>query len=95
MADRERGRFRSFLLEALKNYVSDERDRANTKKRGGGQKLLSLDLEFAESRYRLKPSQELTPEKLFERHWAETLIDRAFTRLRKKYADRGNERQFE
>ena len=80
MIERGRGRFRSFLLAALKNYVSNERNKAFAQKRGGGQKLLSLDLEFAENRYRLKPSQEMTPEKLFERNWAEMLIDRALTR---------------
>jgi RNA polymerase sigma factor (sigma-70 family) len=93
--DRERGKFRSFLLAALKNHASDERDKAHAQKRGGGEKTLSLDLEFAEKRYLLAPSQELTPDKLFDRHWAETLIDRAFARLREEYAERGKERLFE
>jgi DNA-directed RNA polymerase specialized sigma24 family protein len=66
-ADRERGRFRSFLLTSFKNFLADEWDKAKAQKRGGGQLAIPLDLESAESRYRLEPADELTPERLFER----------------------------
>ena len=62
---REKGRFRSFLLASLKNFLADEWDKAQAQKRGGGQALLSLD-NTAEGRYRLEPADNLTPDKLFE-----------------------------
>jgi RNA polymerase sigma-70 factor (ECF subfamily) len=80
--DREKGRFRSFLLAACKHFLSNERDRARAKKRGGGQKLVSIDVADAETRYRLEPSHVLTPEKLFERRWAMTLLEQVLANLR-------------
>ena len=65
--DRAKGKFRSFLLAALKHFLADERDKARTQKRGGGRVLISLDAQDAEERYQLEPTHELTPEKLFER----------------------------
>jgi RNA polymerase sigma-70 factor (ECF subfamily) len=59
----ERGRFRSFLLAALKNFLADARDKARAQKRGGGRELLSLDTQSAEEMYRLEPVNTLTPEK--------------------------------
>ena len=81
--ERDRGRFRSFLLASLKHFLSNERDRANAQKRGGGASLLSLDavIQAGELRYSLEPRSELTPDKLFERQWALTVIDRVITRL--------------
>ena len=84
--DRDRGRFRTFLLTALKHYISKERDRARAKKRGGGTISFSLDVTDAEERYRLEPSHDLTPEKIFERRWARTLLDRVVQRLGEEYA---------
>jgi len=69
-ADPNRGRFRSFLLASLKNFVAKERARGRALKRGGDRKLLSLNIEDGERRYRLKRADELSPEKLFERSWA-------------------------
>ena len=81
LADSKRGKFRSFLLAALKNFPADERDHAQAKKRGGGRKILSLDFENAESQYTLQPAQQLDPEKLFERSWALTVLERTMARL--------------
>lgn len=79
------GRFRSFLLACLRHFLSNERDRARTIKRGGPHPPLSLDMETAEGRYLIEPRDELTPEKIFDRRWALTLLDRALTRLRNEH----------
>jgi len=94
-AQRERGRFRSFLLTALKNHVSDEKSRDRALKRGGGRKILPLDIQSAEARYSLEPAHDLTPERLFDRHWARTLIDQALVDLRLHYAGTGQENLFD
>ena len=78
----ERGRFRSFLLTALKNFLANEWKKTHAAKRGGTRPALSLDFEAGDSRYRLEPSHELTPERLYERKWALTLLDRVLGRLR-------------
>lgn len=83
---REGGRFRSFLLTALKRFLANEWDRARAAKRGGEQVIVSLDRDTAESRYRLEPAHELTPEKLFERQWAQALLQNVFKTLRQEYA---------
>jgi RNA polymerase sigma factor (sigma-70 family) len=85
LADSKRGKFRSFLLAALKNFLADERDRARAKKRGGDHKILSLDFENAESQYTLQPAQQLPPEKLFERSWALTVLERTMARLQDEF----------
>src|SRR5262249_25977816 len=69
-ADKERGKFRSFLLASFKHFLSKERDRAQAQKRGRGGKLLSLDFEAGEKRYSLEPAHDLTAEKMYERRWA-------------------------
>jgi len=84
--DRRKGRFRSFLLAAIKHFLADERDKAKTQKRGGGQVPISLDAQAAEDRFRLEPAHELTPEKLFERRWALSLLGKVFDRLAQDYA---------
>ncbi len=85
LADSKRGKFRSFLLAALKNFLADERDRARAKKRGGEHKILSLDFENAESQYTLQPAQQMPPEKLFERSWALTVLERTMVRLQDEF----------
>jgi RNA polymerase sigma factor (sigma-70 family) len=80
--DRERGRFRTFLVAAFRHYVTNERDRERAQKRGGDQPPLRLDLQDAEQRYRLEPSHNLTPERIYERRWALTLLERSMERLR-------------
>jgi RNA polymerase sigma-70 factor (ECF subfamily) len=93
-ADRERGRFRTFLLSALKNYLKDEWKREKAGKRGGGRVLLSLDFESIEDLCRRDSLQELSPDVVFVRRWAVTMMDRALDRLRYAYAASGREDLF-
>ena len=94
-ASPERGRFRSFLLTSLKNFLANEWDRANAQKRGGGRERLSLDWEVGESRLSLEPAHTDTPEREFERQWALTLLDNVVRRLQDEFALAGKSRQFE
>ena len=94
-ADPNKGRFRTFLLHALTQFLADQRERANTLKRGGGQVFVSLDEEAPEDRYRLEVPDELTPEKLFERRWAETVLERALDRLRGEFVASGKQKDYE
>lgn len=82
-ADPERGRFRSFLLAALKFYLADERDRARAQKRGGGQPLFSLDVdvESAEARYEVEADPEQSPDTLFAKRWALEVLEHTHARL--------------
>jgi RNA polymerase sigma-70 factor (ECF subfamily) len=93
--DPGKGKFRSFLLASLKNFLSDQRSKEAALKRGGGVAPVSLDAEEAEGRYRLEPADEATPERIFERQWALAVIEQAMARLRKRYADSGKENHFE
>jgi DNA-directed RNA polymerase specialized sigma24 family protein len=94
-ADPAKGRFRAFLLASCKNFLANEHDRAGAQKRGGGRSSASINVSGAEGRYSLEPSHDLTPEKLFERRWAVTLLDQALARLRKEFTDKGKEAQFD
>jgi RNA polymerase sigma-70 factor (ECF subfamily) len=93
--DREKGRFRSFLLAACKHFLANERDRARARKRGGGRRPLPLDLRDAEARFGHEPAHTLTAEKLFDRRWALTLLDEVLARLRQEYAGKGKAELFE
>ena len=93
-ADRARGRFRTFLLAALGNFLNKEFDREQALKRGGGRRLFSLDFETAEGRYLREPAESMTPERLFEQRWALTLLDRVMAFLRDEYARMGKETLF-
>jgi DNA-directed RNA polymerase specialized sigma24 family protein len=84
VADRNRGKFRSFLLGSLEHFLAREWTKAHAQKRGGGQAPLSLDETAAENRYLLEPAHELTAEKIFARRWATTLLDQAMARLREE-----------
>ena len=77
----EGGKFRSFLLTCVKHFLANEWDRSRARKRGGGIVILSLDLDDAESRYRLEPADQETPEKIFEKRWALSVIAQAMSRL--------------
>lgn len=94
-ADPNRGRFRAFLLTALKNFIANERQKARAEKRGGGKAVLSLDFDAGESRCQIEPSHELTPEKLYERRWVLTLLDQVLDCLRMELADAGKEPHFD
>jgi RNA polymerase sigma factor (sigma-70 family) len=94
-ADPARGRFRAFLCASIRHFLSNERDRARALKRGGAHPLISLDVETAEGRYELQPRDDLTPEKLFDRHWALTLLERVLTRLREDHVSAGKAELFD
>jgi DNA-directed RNA polymerase specialized sigma24 family protein len=94
-ADRSRGRFRSFLLTNCRYFLANERDRALTLKRGGGQAPLSIDVAAAEGRYERALAHSETPERLYERQWCLTLLDGVFAALRGEYAAAGNEGLFD
>jgi RNA polymerase sigma factor (sigma-70 family) len=85
----ERGRFRAFLLVSVRNFLNNERDRERAAKRGGGRRLLSLDADRAEERLAAEPQDPVTPEILFERSWAQTVIGRVHERLELEAARRG------
>jgi len=93
--EREKGKFRSFLLASLNYYVADVRDRANAQKRGGGREVFSLDAQAAEERYRLEPVDERSPEKIFEYRWAMALLDQVLARLGQEFAEAGKRELFE
>ena len=82
-----KGRFRSFLLASLNHFLANEWDKARTLKRGGGQPAISLDT--AEARYRAEPSEDMSPDRIFERQWARTLLAQVATRLREDYEAAG------
>jgi len=94
-ADPARGRFRSFLLMSLKNFAANEHDREIAKKRGGGVPIVSLELESAEGRFQMEPADNETPEKIFDRRWALTLLERVFSRLKAEGVRSGRHSQFE
>jgi RNA polymerase sigma factor (sigma-70 family) len=82
--DSNRGRFRAFLLASLKHFLANEWDRSQRQKRGGGATLLSLDYHGADTRYQIDPPDNLSPDKLYDRAWATTLLERVITRLREE-----------
>jgi RNA polymerase sigma factor (sigma-70 family) len=87
-ANPEKGRFRAYLLTCLKHFLSNDRRDAGAEKRGGGRPLLSLDADEAES-WQADMQSTATPEQLFERAWALTLLERALGRVREDYEDTG------
>ena len=94
-ADRRKGKFRSFLLAAMKHFLADQRDRARARKRGGGQVILSLDRLDAETRYRREPAQDLTPEKMYEKQWALSVLEWVLSRLQDELVAEGKAPLFE
>jgi RNA polymerase sigma-70 factor (ECF subfamily) len=93
--ERERGRFRSWLLVAMKHFLAKEWNRAQAIKRGGAVKMVSIDEAMAESLYAEEPAEFATAEKLYDRRWAMTLLDRARMRLREEFVRAGKLKQFE
>ena len=91
----DKGKFRAFLLAALKHFLANEWDRANRQKRGSGVGLFSLDWQSADTRYQIDPADNLSPDKLYDRAWAVTLLERVITRLRQESDAGGKGRLFE
>jgi len=94
-AQPDRGRFRSFLLASVSNFLANEWDRSNALKRGAGAPLLALDFHSGEARFSREPWHGLSPDALFERQWALTLLDRVLARLGDEYAGKGQAPHFE
>lgn len=88
-ADRNKGRFRSFLLGAMNHFLSDEWDKARAQKRGGGAVTLPLEFDTAETRFSHEPADHSTPEQNFERRWALTLLENVLVRLRTEFEREG------
>jgi RNA polymerase sigma factor (sigma-70 family) len=93
--DRERGKFRSFLLVAVKRFLINAYKSAARQKRGGGQTHISLDVELAESRLNAELATSLSPEEIFERRWARTILDQTINRLREEYSAAGKSAVFD
>lgn len=92
--DPDRGRFRVFLKSSVRNFLSKERDKERSWKRGGRAGIVSLDAEQVEGRYRIEPVDRLTPEQLYERRWALTVLEQALDRLRRERIEAGRELEF-
>ena len=88
-ADPARGRFRSFILSAMKNFLADEWDKARTLRRGGAHPPLSLDWAGAERHYHLEPADTDAPDKAFDRRWALALLEAALAAVAEEYAQDG------
>jgi RNA polymerase sigma-70 factor (ECF subfamily) len=88
-ASPERGKFRTFLLHSLQNFLANEWKRARCLKRGGGATFLSLDVDRAESRYSTEPTTTLTPEREYDKRWAITLLERVLSELEQEYVGAG------
>jgi len=90
----ERGKFRTFLLTSLRNYMADERDHAQALKRGGGVAPLSIDAAEAEHDVSLEPFHDDNPERAFDRRWARALLDRCWDRLGQEATDASEAARF-
>ena len=93
-ADPEKGRFRSFILTSLKFFVADEADRHRAQKRGGGA-VLPLEFVSGEDRYQREPAHDETPERIFERRWALSVLERVVERLRNEFIQHGRPEHFD
>jgi DNA-directed RNA polymerase specialized sigma24 family protein len=93
-ADPEKGRFRSFILTSLKFLVADEGDRQRECKRGGGM-VVPLEFSSGEERYQREPAHDETPEWIFERRWALSVLDRVAGKLRDEFVEHGRPEHFE
>jgi RNA polymerase sigma-70 factor (ECF subfamily) len=93
--DPGRGRFRVFLQASIGHFLSKEREKVRTWKRGGRAEILPLDVDDGESRYRFEPADRVTPEEMFERRWALTVLERALARLRAEQGASGRAQEFD
>jgi len=93
--DREKGKFRSFLLASMKHFLANEWDRAQAQKRGGGKRILSINLEDSELKYAMEPTHVITPDKLYDRRWAMTVLEQVMAKLRNEMRAEGKTDQFD
>jgi DNA-directed RNA polymerase specialized sigma24 family protein len=93
--DREKGRFRSFLLASLKHFLANEWKKANRQKRGGGFDFLSFDALEAEERLRLEPADASDAEAIFDRSWGRAVLDSVMAKLRTEFAQAGKADRFQ
>ena len=94
-AQREKGRFRTFLLCAIERFLSKEREKAGALKRGGNYLIVSWDNHIAEERFLREPQYQETPEKTFDRHWALSVLDKVIHNLQNEYSRAGKTAWFE
>jgi RNA polymerase sigma factor (sigma-70 family) len=94
-ADREKGRFRTFLVVALKRFLANEWDRLHREKRGGRAPHFPLDTEMAEARYQAEPALELSADRIYERRWALALLENTMNRLREEFGQANKAAEFE
>jgi len=92
---REKGRFRSYLLGALKHFLTDELRRATAIKRGKGQRHIPLEELSADARAEIEPADPVTAEQIYERRWASTVIERVLGLLKNEYVAAGNSPLFD
>ena len=92
---RRQGKFRSFLLAALQNFVVDEWEKSRAQKRGGGAPVVSLDVENAEAMFHIETGRSADAEKIFDRRWAVTLLERVLTRLETEWTGTGRSERFD
>jgi len=92
---KEKGRFRSYLLGALKYFLVDERRRAMATKRGKGQRPIPLEALSADERTEIEPADSITAEQIYERRWASTLLERVLWLLKNEYVAAGNAALFD
>lgn len=95
LVDRSKGRFRAFLLASCTHFLCNERDRQRAQKRGGDRQVFSIDAGDAERRYVQEPAHHLSPEALFARRWALTLLDQTLAELRDEFERAGQLERFE
>jgi len=94
-ATSKKGRFRTFLLVAFRRYMANQWEHAHAKKRGGFVRPVAIDAETAERRLAREPADQLSPDVLFDRQWARTLLERTMKGLQEEYASTGRARLFE
>jgi len=89
------GKFRSFLLTCLKNFLVNQHARAHAQRRGGGHSFVALDAQEAETRFSVEPTDNLTPDALYDKNWAWTVLERTINALEGEYAAKGQGQAFE
>jgi RNA polymerase sigma factor (sigma-70 family) len=95
LADPERGRFRTFLLRSLENFLRTEHRNANVQKRGGGRQIVSWDADLAAERYSSDCADGASPTRVFERQWAAVLLESVLSNLRKEFSQSGKAELFD